>query len=350
MVVKNVNFLTDLNKQIVHDDFTDNKSNQYQKNEGFIMTNQFQHIQVKPINGRIGAVIEGVQLSSELPQETVQEINQALLQYKTIFFRGQTHLDDDSQEAFAGRLGALLSHPTVPVKQGSKHILELDSSHGARADSWHTDISFLDAYPKASILRSVVAPEVGGDTVWANTTSAYAALPEPLKALADTLRAVHSNDFDYAAISKNVNKEALAKYRSFFNSTEYETEHPLVRVHPETGEKTLLLGHFFKQFVGFNSTDSRKLFDLFQSYVVKQENIVRWRWSAGDVAIWDNRATQHRAINDYGDQHRVVRRVTLEGDIPVGVDGRASETLRKEQKVDISDYRLTTEGQYEKVS
>ena len=310
----------------------------------------YQHIQVKPITGHTGAEIQGLTLSGDLAEEVVQEINQALLQYKAIFFKGQTHLDDEAQEAFAGRLGELLNHPTVPIKQGSKHILELDSSHGARADSWHTDISFLDAYPKASILRSVVAPAAGGDTAWANTTSAYASLPEPLKALADTLRTVHSNDFDYAAIVKNKTPDAISKYKNFFNSTEYETEHPLVRVHPETGEKTLLLGHFFKHFVGFNSKDSRKLFELFQSYVVKQENIVRWRWEAGDVAIWDNRATQHRAINDYGDQHRVVRRVTLAGDIPVGVDGRPSETLRKEQKQDISDYRLTHDGQYEKVS
>lgn len=314
------------------------------------MSYSYQHIQVKPITGRIGAEILGVKLSGQLEDQVIAEINQALLQYKAIFFKAQQHLDDAEQEAFAARLGTPLNHPTVPIKNGSKHILELDSAHGARADSWHIDITFLDAYPKASILRSVIAPEAGGDTVWANTTSAYASLPEPLKALADTLRAVHSNDYDYASGELTINKEALAKYRNFFKSTEYETEHPLVRVHPETGEKTLVLGHFFKRFVGFNSKDSRKLFDLFQSYVVKQENIVRWRWEAGDVAIWDNRATQHRAINDYGDQHRVVRRVTLEGDIPVGVDGRLSQTIVKEEKFDIKDYRLSEEGVYEKVS
>ena len=241
------------------------------------MSYQYQHIQVKPITGRIGAEIQGVKLSGQLDQNVVQEINQALLQYKAIFFKGQHHLDDVEQEAFAARLGTPLNHPTVPVKQGSKHILELDSAHGARADSWHTDITFLDAYPKASILRSVIAPEAGGDTAWANTTTAYNALPEPLKALADTLRAVHSNDYDYAGgLSQlsGLSAEKLAQYRNFFNSTEYETEHPLVRVHPETGEKTLLLGHFFKRFVGFSSTDSRKLFDLFQSYVVKQAGII----------------------------------------------------------------------------
>lgn len=313
------------------------------------MAYEYKHIQVQPIGGRIGAEIQGVKLSADLADEVVNEINQALLQHKAIFFKDQQHLDDVAQEAFAARLGTPLNHPTVPVKDGSAHILEIDS-RGARADSWHTDISFIDAYPKASILRSVVAPAVGGNTVWANTTAAYNDLPEELKTLADSLRAIHSNNFDYAA-KVSVPKEALEKYKNYFNSTEYETEHPLVRVHPETGEKTLLLGHFFKSFVGYSSSESRRLFDLFQSYVEKLENIVSWRWSAGDVAIWDNRATQHRAINDYGDQHRVVRRVTLEGDVPVGVDGRPSRELRKNVKQDISNFRYNSEdGIYEKVS
>ncbi|WP_180014364.1 MULTISPECIES: TauD/TfdA family dioxygenase [Acinetobacter] len=313
------------------------------------MAYEYKHIQVQPIGGRIGAEIQGVTLSADLADEVVNEINQALLQHKAIFFKDQQHLDDVAQEAFAARLGTPLNHPTVPVKDGSAHILEIDS-RGARADSWHTDISFIDAYPKASILRSVVAPAVGGNTVWANTTAAYNDLPEELKTLADSLRAIHSNNFDYAA-KVSVPKEALEKYKNYFNSTEYETEHPLVRVHPETGEKTLLLGHFFKSFVGYSSSESRRLFDLFQSYVEKLENIVSWRWSAGDVAIWDNRATQHRAINDYGDQHRVVRRVTLEGDVPVGVDGRPSRELRKDVKQDISNFRYNSEdGIYEKVS
>ncbi|SCC72358.1 TauD/TfdA dioxygenase family protein [Acinetobacter albensis] len=313
------------------------------------MSIQYQHIQVKAINGRIGAVIEGVKLSSSLDATVVQEINQALLKHKVIFFKDQSHLDDIEQEAFAARLGTPLNHPTVPVKQGSNHILELDS-RGARADSWHTDITFLDAYPKASILRSIVAPEVGGNTVWANTTTAYNDLPEELKTLAESLRAIHSNNYDYAA-KASVPAEVLAKYKDFFNSTEYETEHPLVRVHPETAEKTLVLGHFFQKFVGYSQADSRRLFDIFQNYVEKLENIVSWRWEAGDIAIWDNRATQHRAINDYGDQHRVVRRVTLEGDIPVGVDGQLSQVIRKEVKRDVSDYRyVASEVDYEKVS
>jgi len=124
--------------------------------------------------------------------------------------------------------------------------------------------------------------------------------------------------------------EQVRRYREVFASTVYETEHPVVRIHPETGEKTLLLGNFFKQFVGLNTADSARLFAVLQEHITKLENTVRWRWAAGDVAIWDNRATQHYAINDYGDQKRLMRRVTLAGDVPVGLDGRQSVAIKPE--------------------
>ena len=109
----------------------------------------------------------------------------------------------------------------------------------------------------------------------------------------------------------------------------FETEHPVVRVHPETGERTLVLGALVKQFVDVPKYDGQKLFDLFQSHITAPENTVRWNWLEGDIAIWDNRATQHYAVNDYGDQHRVVRRATIEGEVPVSVDGRSSVTRLK---------------------
>jgi alpha-ketoglutarate-dependent sulfate ester dioxygenase len=113
-----------------------------------------------------------------------------------------------------------------------------------------------------------------------------------------------------------------------FSSTLYETEHPVVRVHPETGERSLVLGSFVQRLVGFSRDDSERLYALLQGHVQKIENTVRWRWRAGDLAIWDNRATQHYAVNDYGDSRRVVRRTTIDGDKPVSVDGRHS-VLRK---------------------
>lgn len=116
----------------------------------------------------------------------------------------------------------------------------------------------------------------------------------------------------------------VRRYKDVFTKTIYETEHPLVRVHQETGERSLVLGHFVKRFVGVASTVSRHLFEISQSHIMRDENTVRWRWTPGDVAMWDNRATQHQAVDNYGDQPRIVRRVTLRGETPLSVDGRTS--------------------------
>jgi len=281
-------------------------------------------LSVRPVAGRIGAEIEGVRLAGDLPVETVVAVRAALLKHKVVFFRGQDHLTDAEQEAFAGLLGEPVAHPTVPVLDGSRYILELDADRGGRANSWHTDVTFSQAYPQASILRAVVVPDAGGDTVWANTARAYDDLPIELKVLAEGLWATHSNQYDYAAAKPNASAEAAQRYREVFASTVYETDHPVVRVHPETGERTLVLGQFVRRLKGYSIDASGHLFSLLQGYVTRLENTVRWRWREGDVAIWDNRATQHYAVDDYGDQARVMRRVTVEGDVPVSVDGRRS--------------------------
>lgn len=287
---------------------------------------QFQ-LDIRPVAGRIGAEIAGVTLSADLSDAAVGAIEQALYRYKVLFFRDQTHLDDASQEAFAARLGEPVAHPTVPVANGSTFLLELDSHRGGRANAWHTDVTFVPAYPKASILRAVVSTASGGDTVWANTAEAYARLPDSLRQLADGLWALHTNAYDYAAAKPAASRDQIERHKNVFASTVYETEHPVVRVHPVTGEPSLVLGQFVKQLVGFSTADSRRIYDTLQEHVTRLENTVRWRWRVGDVAIWDNRATQHYAIDDYGDQHRVMRRVTLNGDVPVSVDGRPSRTI-----------------------
>jgi alpha-ketoglutarate-dependent sulfate ester dioxygenase len=290
--------------------------------------------QVRPIGGHIGAEVRGVTLSAELDDTAIAGINAALLKHKVLFFRGQSHLDDVAQEAFAARFGDTVAHPTVPSKEGTSRLLELDSKHGTRANSWHTDVTFVDAYPKISILRGVVIPPAGGDTVWANTANAYTSLPPALRDLADSLWALHSNAYDYAATRNTaaIDNESEREYRKQFTSTLYETEHPVVRVHPETGERTLVLGHFVQRFVGLSQRDSDRLQALFHDHVTRLENTVRWRWTQGDVAIWDNRATQHYAVADYGDAHRVVRRATVHGDVPVGIDGRRSRIVKQETR------------------
>ncbi len=293
-------------------------------------------LHIAPVAGRIGAEIRGLRLSADLDSDTLAALNQALLRHKVLFFRGQQHLDDAGQEAFAQRLGEPVAHPTVPVRQGTGFIMELDSVHGGRANSWHTDVTFAVAPPKISVLRGVQIPPSGGDTVWANTAAAYTDLPPALQGLADKLWAVHGNDYDYAAYRHDdeVSEEGAQQYREVFTRTLHEAEHPVVRVHPETGERSLVLGHFAKKLVGYSSADSQRLLSVLQGHVTRLENTVRWRWTTGDVVIWDNRATQHYAINDYGDQHRVVRRVTLAGDVPQSVDGQRSrahgQTLARE--------------------
>jgi alpha-ketoglutarate-dependent taurine dioxygenase len=287
-------------------------------------------LEIAPVGGVIGAEVRGLALSRGLSDDQVAAVLDALYQYKVLFFRDQHELDDASQEAFAKRLGRPVAHPTVPVAEGSSYLLELNSERGGRANSWHTDVTFVPNYPAASVLRAVVSPESGGDTTWADTTTAYDRLPKPLKILADNLWAVHSNAYDYAATRADLDPERLRRHREVFASTVFETEHPVVRVHPVTGERTLVLGHFIKSFVGLSSADSQRLFQILQEHVIRLENTVRWRWRAGDVAIWDNRATQHYAVDDYGDQRRVMRRVTIAGDVPVSIDGRFSRVRKPE--------------------
>ena len=291
------------------------------------------NLEVRPLAGRIGAQIENIRLSGDLSDAVVTAIEATLAKHKVIFFRDQGHLDDAEQESFAGRLGDLVAHPTNPARTGSTAILELDSTDGGgRADHWHTDVTFVDVYPKISILRGVVIPPFGGDTVWANTVAAYEGLPPALKTLAENLWAVHSNLYDYAAVKPHATAAAAKHFEEVFTATIYETEHPVVRVLSQTGERSLVLGYFVRRFVGYSQSDSNHLFELLQSHVTRLENTVRWRWKEGDVAIWDNTSTQHYAINDYGDQKRVVRRSTIQGELPVSVDGSTSVTKRKAAK------------------
>ncbi|MGW1763728.1 TauD/TfdA dioxygenase family protein [Streptomyces sp. NPDC002073] len=279
--------------------------------------------------GRIGALIEGVVLGPDLDESVVAAVRAALLRHKVVFFRDQHHLDEDGHEGFARLLGEPVAHPTVPSADG-RYALGIDSEHGGRANQWHTDVTFVPAYPAFSILRAVTIPPYGGDTLWANTVAAYENLPEPLRVLAASLRAVHSNEYDYAALRPDALPEALAQYREVFTSTAFLTEHPVVRVHPETGEHALLLGNFVQRVKGLTGRDSRAVVDLLQSHIELPENTVRWQWRAGDVAIWDNRATQHYGVDDSGDHQRTLRRVTVDGDVPVGPDGRGSVLLKPE--------------------
>lgn len=285
---------------------------------------------MRRVAGHIGAQISGVYVGGNLDAETVAEIRKALLAHRVVFFRGQDHADDAAQRDFAALLGTLTKpHPTVSGDGDA--VLPIDSHYG-KASSWHTDVTFVDRIPAISILRAVTLPPYGGSTTWANTVRAYERLHPALQALVDKLCAVHSNLYDYVAERDEQRIGGIdvkeQSYRDEFRHLEFETEHPLVRVHPETGERSLLLGHFVRRIVGLSTHDSQDIFDLLQRHVIKLDNTVRWDWQLGDLAMWDNRSTQHYAVDDYGDASRLLHRVTLAGDIPVSLDGVPS-TPRK---------------------
>jgi len=280
--------------------------------------------------GNIGAEIVGLDTGAPLSDATVADLRAALLAHKVIFLRDQS-LDYDKQVAFARRLGPItLGHPTLESPPEQPLLEEIDSRKGGRANHWHTDVTFVERPPAFTLLHAVVIPPVGGDTMWANTVTAYESLPAQLRELADRLRIVHTNDHDYAAVYGRGERVdvALQKQQEQFVSTVFQTEHPAVRVHPETQEHSLVLGGFARTVLGFSPQASRDLIRVLQEYVTRPEQTVRWQWREGDLAIWDNRATQHYAIYDYGTAHRRGERVTVAGPVPVGVDGRPSVALK----------------------
>jgi len=284
-------------------------------------------MRIVKLGAHIGARVDGVRLGGDLAETTATAVNDALLEHKVLFFREQRHLDDDGQAAFARLLGVpTASHPTVRSRGDT--LLPIDSRYD-KANSWHSDVTFVDRIPKASLLRAITLPSYGGTTTWASTEAAYDQLPDSLQALAENLWAVHTNAYDY--IRFDGRGEAASadeeQYRQEFVSDYYETHHPVVRVHPETGKRVLLVGHFVKGFLGLSSTESTTLFNLFQHRITKLENTVRWNWEPGDVALWDNRATQHYAVSDYDHQYRALSRITLAGDIPVDVYGQRSRAV-----------------------
>ena len=289
----------------------------------------------RKLSGRFGAEIVGVDLRSPLDAVTVQWLIEALHQHKVLGFRDQ-HLDDDTHQAFVAHFGALTTaHPTVPSVDGAPNVLPVDSLEGGRANNWHTDVTFVPAPPKASSLRGITIPPYGGNTLFADTAGAYRDLPEPLRAFADTLDAVHTNDYDYAV--PHLRREGDEARRQRFISRKFRTAHPVVRVHPDTGNRNLFIGGFAQRIVGLSNTESRDILRLLQAYVTRPENTIRWQWAPGDVVIWDNRTTQHYAPDDYDDLPRLLHRVTVDGDVPVGVDGRRSYSIEG----DASHYSAT---------
>lgn len=284
-------------------------------------------LDIELITPAIGAKVKNIDLRL-LTNSKAQDIRAALLKHKVLFFSGQD-INADEFLTFAELFGTpTLHHPVAPAEANSvsdagtlaakAKVWERDNNY--RSDHWHTDVTFIDRPVSITMLRCIECPEVGGDTLFANTVAAYNGMPQELRDFADSLRALHS--------MAPYQRERMM-WGSKHDMYSFLTEHPVVRVHSETGERSLLTSpSFVDLFIGYPREVSSALLRIFQSYILKPENVVRWKWSPGDLAMWDNRATQHYACDDYDDAPRQMQRLTVAGGIPVGVDGRESVVLR----------------------
>ncbi len=256
--------------------------------------------QVRPLTAAIGAEVTGVDLD-RADDEDVAEVRALLLEHLVLLFPGQS-LSLDGHVAFGRRFGELEVHPTLPNPDDEHpEVVELRASFGGVADEWHTDVTFLPSPSVMSIMHMVACPELGGDTMWANQYLAYEGLSAPLRSLVDGLTALH----DGAPHGRR----------------DLASIHPVVRVHPETGRRSLMVNeHFTRRIVELSHDESQALLTYLTRWSVEEQFVVRYRWTPGTVAIWDNRCTQHSVVHDF-DGERIIQRVTVLGDDPTG-DGR----------------------------
>jgi taurine dioxygenase len=271
----------------------------------------------KPLSPTIGAVVEGIDLAQRLDDGAITQIRRALDEHLVLFFEDQ-RITPVQQRDFAARFGELHVHPVYPGTDEAREIMVLayDESRKGHNDTWHSDVTFIQAPPQASILYAEEIPEVGGDTIWVNTYAAYEALSEPVKELAGKLHAVH--DFAKAFKLDRFRSYGIEEQAAQAYSDNPPVSHPVVRTNPATGRKALFVNATFTSHIeGLSQRESDALLELFFAHLIQPEFQVRWRWKPNVVAFWDNRWTQHYALSDYFPHRRSVRRATILGDRPV---------------------------------
>jgi taurine dioxygenase len=277
---------------------------------------------VTRLAGALGAEVSGFNLAGASGQD-IDKIKALLLEHKVLFFPGQS-IEIDEHVALGRQFGQIESHPNLknPFTQHPE-VFELAATHGGVADEWHTDITFQESPSKMSILHMVKCPEVGGDTMWTSLSQAYDELSPPMQSLCEGLTALHD--------------------AHPHNRPQDMAVHPVVRVHPDTGAKALYVNeHFTRRIVEMNATESRVMLDYLTAWVKNPRFTVRYKWTPGTIAFWDNRCTQHFVLNDF-EGERIIQRVTVMGDEvraaqepkwePWVRDGRASATTRLDRQL-----------------
>jgi len=285
----------------------------------------YRRITVKPIAGALGAEIGGVDLA-RLDDATFAEIKSAWLAHLVVFFRDQ-NITPEQQIAFAKRFGEIHHHPFMQGMDDYPDILEIIKEEGdskAFGEVWHTDQMFNPKPAKATILYAKETPEAGGDTMFTNMYLAYETLSEPMQTLLAGVKTFNVGERKKLGRTSEIttregryagNSKMAAKLK---DPGELVTEacHPLVRTHPETGRQALYLSNHTQTLDGFKPGEARPIIDYLAAHAVEPEFTCRFRWQVGSLAIWDNRCTQHRALNDYPGQRRRMHRITIAGDAP----------------------------------
>ena len=278
-------------------------------------------MEIQPVAGALGAEISGVDLQQEYSNSVAAEIHAAFLKHHVLFFRDQ-HLSPQQELRFTRIFGEPDLYPFLqglPEAPEVIEILKTETDTKNFGGSWHSDTTYMEKPALGSVLSAVEVPEFGGDTLFANTALAYNALSDGMKAMLAGLVAVNSSDGPYRG-GRKAAMATLAGMKDAYavEAAVYESEHPVVRTHPETGRKAIYVNSSHtKRFRNMTEEESWPLIDFLCRHVIRPEFTCRFRWTPGALAVWDNRCTQHHALNDYAGKRRRMHRVTIKGDRPV---------------------------------
>ena len=275
-------------------------------------------MKIDRLSPALGAVISGIDLNATLNNEAQQGLQAALVEHQVLFLR-QQFLQAEQQRDVAKLFGDLHIHPIYPAHERVAEVMVLDSHKQDLRDNelWHTDVTFIQTPPLGCVLSAQQVPEFGGDTLWASSTAAYAALSKPMQALLDGLSASHDIRKSFPAARFAITDADAARFEKA-KQDHPPVSHPVVRTHPVSGKKGLFVSEGFTTHINeLTEAESEALLRFLFAHATHPNFQVRWHWQAGDVAIWDNRATQHFANFDYGAAHRIMHRATVLGDKPV---------------------------------
>ncbi|WP_345827954.1 taurine dioxygenase [Pantoea sp. BRR-3P] len=266
----------------------------------------------------IGAQVSDVDLSRPLSDAQFEQLYHGLLRHQVLFLRNQV-ITPEQQRALAIRFGDLHIHPVYPHAEGVEEIIVLDThqDNPPDNDNWHTDVTFIETPPAIAILASKLLPASGGDTLWSSGIAAYEALSEPFKQLLSGLQAEHDFKKSFQEYKYRKTEEEHQRWQQAVAKNP-PVQHPVIRTHPVSGRKALFVNEgFTTRLLGLSEKESEAILNFLFWHTAKPEFQVRWRWQENDVAIWDNRVTQHYANADYYPARRVMHRATVMGDKPV---------------------------------